>query len=102
MPAFIPCLEGLVSQPTAFWQTVLYSEPEPPRRLTLPELRRLAVLGFPELAERLAAGTCLKCQMNKSGRGHHDLCVTAVEKRNPKPAPGQPRQPWEPRESRAA
>lgn len=77
-------------------------KPAPRRPLTLPELRRLSKLGFPDLAARLAAGTCPDCGLNRNGRGHYELCITAVEPKNPLPAPPEPHQPWQPRPSRFA
>lgn len=86
-----------------YWQTdYLYTVPEAPRPLKLPELQRLSRMGFLELAKRLAAGTCPHCELNKLGRGHHDLCVAVTEPKNPLVAVEQPRQPWEPRHGRMA
>lgn len=74
----------------------------PPRPLTLPELRRLRALGFPETAARLATSTCAECGLLTSSRTHHATCVKPREPRNPLRAMPQPRQPWEPRVRRAA
>lgn len=70
---------------------------QPPRPLTTPELQRLHHLGFQTLARQLAAGTCPKCEMNKLGTGHRQLCIEPEERnRNPDRALEPPRQPWEP------
>ena len=86
------------------WQDYLRAEPDPPRRLTLTELRRLHHLGFEQLARDLASGICPKCRMRTSSRFHRDTCLDpAAERRNPLPAYPEPAQPWEPRPaSRAA
>lgn len=87
------------SRPTR-WFDVLYTEPEPPRQLTLHELQRLTRLGFPTLALTLAQGTCTACGLTKTGTGHRQLCIEPEQQRNPKPAPTTARQPWETRPAR--
>ena len=75
------------------------------RKLTTAELERLAANGFPEVARRLAAGTCPRCGLNRAGQGHRDLCVTPAERRKPLKAAPEPAQPWDvkpPRHLRAA
>lgn len=84
------------------WFDMLYTEPEPPRPLTLPELQRLTRLGFASLAVALAAGVCSDCGLNKAGTGHRQMCSEPQQKKAPQPAPAAARQPWEPRPSRRA
>ncbi len=68
------------------------------RPLTEPELQQLAKAGFPELALRLAAGTCPDCGLNRTSATHHELCE---RERQPHPAPAEIRQPWEPKPPRS-
>ncbi len=64
------------------------AQPKQPRPLTLPELHRLRRNGVPELAARLAAGTCTTCGLNLLSSTHRALCPPE-ERQEPA------RQPWE-------
>jgi hypothetical protein len=67
--------------------------PEQPRPLTLRELHHLRKTGFGELANRLAAGTCPSCSLNRLSGTHRATC----EAEKPDEAQEPVRQPWESR-----
>lgn len=85
--------------PLMDWRDVLRAEPAQPRPLHLTELRILARAGFPEVAQRLAAGTCTDCGHSRASSFHRERCEETLA---PVPAAEQPRQPWEPRPARKA
>lgn len=79
----------------------LHETPEPPRPLTLPELRRLHKLGFGRDADRIAAGTC-SCGISRLSSNHvegedgEEPCSVWLEaQERPLEATEAPRQPWE-------
>lgn len=82
------------------WQDVFRTEPEQPRQLTLHEFQRLHRLGFTTLARQLAAGTCERCGLNRTGTGHRELCVEPDERAKPLEPPAPVLQPWMPRPPR--
>lgn len=85
-----------------YWETYFGERPpDAPRRLTADELKRLARNGFPEVALRLAAGTCPSCGLSRTGAMHKDVCLRKEALRNPKKARVPARQPWEPRKRAA-
>jgi hypothetical protein len=69
--------------------------PEQPRPLTLRELHHLRKTGFGELANRLAAGTCPHCSLNRLSGTHRTTC----EAPEPLEAPEPKLQPWDVRKA---
>lgn len=79
------------------WQDVMHRDGE--KTVELHHLRGLVLMGFPEVAVRVSAGTCPGCGLNRTSANHKASCEV-----DPAPVRGAlaSHDPWVARPSRIA